>query len=362
MSQKTLVALAAMFLVVSAPAVAQIVDDGARMERVADGVYAIMHDDATDAWPHGNTGVIVTREGVVVIDSTYLPSRARADIALIRKVTDKPVRYLVMTHWHFDHNNGNSAYRDAFPEVTIVSERLTRGYIELNNTWWPRMSTAPMSERRASMGKLEVQLATGKDPDGKDLTAADKTKIEKYVRQRRSEMEELSTLRAVAPDLVFDNELTLDLGGRRIELRDRGRANSPHDVTIYLPQDRILFTGDIVVQSPLPYVGASWPVSWIGVLRDLEALPAAAIVPGHGPLMRDHTYVRAVRELLETAVSRVEAMAREGKTLEQVQEGINLDDVRKRVPVWADAENDADWKVIMRSLSERVWRGVRGQG
>ena len=85
---------------------AQTRDYGARMERVADGVYAIIHDDATDEWPHGNTGVVVTDRGVLVIDATYLPSRARADIALIRSVTNQPVRYLVYTHWHFDHNNG----------------------------------------------------------------------------------------------------------------------------------------------------------------------------------------------------------------------------------------------------------------
>ena len=81
-------------------------DDGARMLRIAENVFVIEHDDATDEWPHGNTGVIVGRTGVFVIDSGYLPSRARADIALIRRVTDKPVRFLMTTHWHFDHNNG----------------------------------------------------------------------------------------------------------------------------------------------------------------------------------------------------------------------------------------------------------------
>ena len=78
-----------------------------------------------------------------------------------------------------------------------------------------------------------------------------------------------------------------------MELRDWGRANSPHDVTVYLPEERILFTGDIVVQSPLPYSGASWPVPWIEVLRGIEAMPVAALVPGHGPVQRDHAYTSA---------------------------------------------------------------------
>ena len=82
---------------------------------LAENVYVIEHDDATDEWPHGNTGVIVGRTGVFVVDSGYLPSRARADIALIRRVTDKPVRFLLTTHWHFDHNNGAIAYVASVP-------------------------------------------------------------------------------------------------------------------------------------------------------------------------------------------------------------------------------------------------------
>ena len=238
---------------------AQARDTGARLERVADSVYVILHDDATDQWPHGNTGVIVTPDGVLVVDATYLPSRARADIALIRTVTDRPVRYLVYTHWHFDHNNGAIAYRDSFPAVTIVSERQTRDYIALNSTWWARMSTAPASARRASLAALQQEFTAGRDSTGRGLTAEEKRKDAKAIEQRQNELAELASLRVVTPDLVFDEELTLWLGGRRIELRDRGRANSPHDVTIYLPKDSVLFTGDIVVQSPLPYVGASWP-------------------------------------------------------------------------------------------------------
>jgi glyoxylase-like metal-dependent hydrolase (beta-lactamase superfamily II) len=341
---------------------AQARDAGARLERVADSVYVIIHDDATDQWPHGNTGVIVTPDGVLVVDATYLPSRARADIALIRSVTNRPVRYLVYTHWHFDHNNGAIAYRDSFPAVTIVSERQTREYIALNSTWWARMSTAPASARRASLATLQREVAVGRDSTGRALTAEEKRKDAKAIEQRQAELAELASLRVVTPDLVFDDELTLWLGGRRIELRDRGRANSPHDVTIYLPKDSVLFTGDIVVQSPLPYVGASWPVPWIEVLRQLETVPMAAVVPGHGPVMRDWGYVRQVRRLLEAATSRTAAMALQGRTLVQIQDSLSLDDLRRATPVWTGTALDADWKEITQVLIERAWRGVRGQG
>jgi cyclase len=348
-------------LVSAVAAAAQPADPSAKVERVAEGVYAIIHDDATDAWPHGNTGVVIGDDGVLVVDSTYLPSRARADIALIRQLTPKPVKYLVMSHWHFDHNNGNSVYRDAFPGIAIVSQRDTARWIEINNTWWPKMSTAPDSDRRVSLAKMEEELRTGKDDKGVALTEEQMKATAKAIPQRKSELAELATLEVVAPNHLFDNSLTLQLGTRRVEVRDMGRANSPHDTIVYVPDARVLFTGDIVVQAPLPYVGASWPVQWVGVLREIEAMPAAAIVPGHGPVMRDFTYVARVRAFFEDTLAKVEAMIRAGKTLPQIQSTIDLSAHRNAFPEWKSVK-DTTWRAETDGLVERVWRGVRGQG
>ena len=208
------------------PLSAQIHDDGARMERVADGVYVIIHDNATDEWPHGNTGVIVGQDAVAVIDATYLPSRARADIALIRQVTPKPVRYLIYTHWHFDHNNGGIAYREAFPDVAIVSQRDNARFIELNGIWWSKMSIQPNSTKRAGLARMEEDVARGADSSGRALSADERTMHQGHIRQRRAELEELKTLKVVTPDLLFDGALTLPLGRRVLELRDRGRPTA----------------------------------------------------------------------------------------------------------------------------------------
>src|SRR5262249_22122129 len=78
--------------------------------KLADGIYEIEHKDAPDHFPQGNTVVIIDDAGVLVVDSCYLPSSAREDIAQIRQWTNKPIRYLLNTHWHNDHNQGNAAY------------------------------------------------------------------------------------------------------------------------------------------------------------------------------------------------------------------------------------------------------------
>jgi cyclase len=356
---RILVILFSLFL--AAAAAAQPSDATAKMERIAEGVYAIIHDDATDAWPHSNTGVVIGDDGVLVVDSTYLPSRARADIALIRQVTSKPVKYLVITHWHFDHNNGTSVYRDQYPGLSVVSDRRTRDWIEINSTWWRKMSTAADSDRRVQLGKMEKEHETGRDDKGLELTPEEKRLTAKALPQRKAELLELASLEVVPPNMTFEDSLTLDLGRRRVHLRDMGRANSPHDTIVYLPEEKVLFTGDIVVQSPLPYVGASWPVDWVGVLREIESMPVNAIVPGHGPTLRDHSYVRRLRAMYEEALAKVTSLALEGKTLAQIQATVDLLNHRKGFAPW-ESETEKLWKTNTDILLERVWRGIRGQG
>jgi glyoxylase-like metal-dependent hydrolase (beta-lactamase superfamily II) len=243
-----------------------------------------------------------------------------------------------------------------------LAERESAGWIELNQTYWSRMTTAPGSAKRKGLAALEKEVATGMTAEGKAVPADEVVKKRVLVERRKGELQELEGLVVVQPTLTFEGAMTLEVGGRLIEIRDRGRANSPHDVTFYLPKEKVLFVGDILVQAPLPFTGASWPVSWAGVLRDLEAVEVAALVPGHGPVFRDHAYTRQVRTLMEAVTTRVAAAARAGRNLDQAQAEIDLEDVRQQWPAWAAADQQADWREIVKVLVERAWRGVRGQG
>ena len=337
-------------------------DATAKIEQVSKNVYVIIHDDATDEWPHSNVGVIIGDKEVLVIDADYLPSRARADISLIKKITAKPVKYLVYTHWHFDHNNGAVAYVDSFPGIKIICEKESAEFVELNAVWWSKMTTAPNSNKRNSLKILKDELALGKDTaTGTIFSDEEKNRRKKIIDQRTNELNELTGLRVITPNWSFEDKLNLDLGNKRVQLKDWGKANSPHDVTIYLPDDKVLFTGDIVVQSPLPYTGASWPVPWIKVLKQVENISAKKIVPGHGPVFNDFTYVKQVRAFFEDAINKVEILVREGKTLPEIQKTIDLNDHLK-APWNKDEDAIKDFKTTVDMLVERIWRGIRGQG
>jgi cyclase len=334
--------------------------NGARLENLDKGVYTIIHDDATDEWPHGNTGVIVGEDAVMVIDACYLPSMAKEDIRLIQTVTKKPVKYLAFTHWHFDHNNGAMAYKEAFPDITIISESASQKWVELNAIWWSKMSAANNSYRRQSLAKLEAELTSGKDAEGVPLTPLKVATLKKVIAQRQNELSELSTLKVIKPNKTFDQELTIDLGKRKVQLVNQGKGNSPADVTIYLPAEQILFTGDLLVQSPLPYLSSSWPLPWVKVLENMEKMPIKKMVLGHGPVQTDHSYTKKVRTFLETAISRVEALLLEGKTPDEIKRDLDLNDLRNGV--WGDEKDKSDWKLNSDILVDRVMRGVRGQG
>jgi cyclase len=359
LKQLTMFAIAAGLI--ASTGVAQSTDTTARVQRLAPGVYAIIHSDATTDWstnttdwPHSNVGVIIGDDGVLVVDSDYLPSRARSDIALIRSLTSKPVRYLVNTHWHGDHTHGNSVYRDTFPGITIVGARENAAFIEINQARFPGLMTSA-SVRAQQIRDLDAMLTRGVDSSGRTLPAAEKSRLALNIRQRKNEVAELSKLQVAPPTLLFDDDLHLDLGNRPIVLHNWGRANSPDDVTIYVPVDQVLFTGDILV-NPVPYIWRSYPTHWRNVLASLEQLPVVALVPGHGPVQHDHAYTRLVRQLMDSALARTSALGRAGFALEDVKKKLDLSDLRAGFVSPRDTLAQVLWEESVKAaLPERAY-------
>lgn len=346
---------------------AQARDATARMEKVGDGVYAILHDHATRdwpsgtmQWPHSNVGVIVGDDAVLVVDSDYLPSRARADIALIRTVTDKPVKYLVNTHWHGDHTHGNGVYRAMFPNLTIVGARANRAFIAVNQARYPKQLARPTSAQHKTLAVLEPILASGRDTSGRTLTTDERKRLGAIVAQLHNELVEIARVEVAPPTLLFDDDFDLYLGTRHVVLHNWGRGNSPADVTAYVPDAKVLFTGDIMVY-PVPFTGASYPTLWIDVLKGIEQLPVSSMVPGHGAVQHDHNYTRRLRALMETATSRMDSMFQSGLPRDSAQKVLDLDDLRDGFVHGDDAEAAALWDdMIKGQLPERVGKCVVG--
>lgn len=159
MSRRSLVLSLVSLLIAVAPASSESVDaNQRRVTKLADGVYSIEHKDSNDGKSSGNTTVIIGEREVFVVDSCYRPSSALEDIAQIREWTNKLVGYLLNTHFHNDHNNGNKTYLDAFPSLAIIAQEESKK--ELDRIQPGNIDRAP--------GEIEAFLAAFRLGDGPD--------------------------------------------------------------------------------------------------------------------------------------------------------------------------------------------------
>jgi glyoxylase-like metal-dependent hydrolase (beta-lactamase superfamily II) len=338
------------------------------LTKIADGVYVIIHQDAVLAgWPQGNTTIIIGDREVFVVDACFLTGSAKEDIAEIKHLTSKPVRYLLNTHFHIDHNAGNSAYMEAFPGLEIIAHTETRRFMDDANPSFAANAADPNGRPAAViLPALKKQLESGKGDDGKPLSAEDKAMLPQQIADVENEIADYRTFKYQSPTLTFDHELTLDIGNREVQVKHLGRGNTPGDALVYLPKERVLITGDLLTW-PIPYMRMSFPREWVEVLRTMSRMDADIIVPGHGALLRDKTYMNEVIALLDSAIKQVHEQAAtvgfDSRTKVPKVEGLHVDleSFRKRM-TGDDPSNNDFWKdIVDPGLLGGVNQGVVGR-
>lgn len=302
--------------------------------KLAEGVYEIRHPDAPDTFPQSNATVIIGERDVLVVDSCLLPSAAKQDIEQIKQWTKKPVTYLVNTHWHFDHTGGNATYAAAFPGIQIIAHKATQKTIaDFNQGAMDRYPT------RAE--RFKKVLESGKAPDGSTLTAVDRADYERSLHGLGDVVAEFKSTKQLNPNVSFERELIIDLGNRMVEIRHLGRGNTAGDTIVYLPKEKILATGDLL-DHPVPYMFGGFPVDFVETLWKLEEFDATTIVPGHGDVLHDKSYIQQTRELMQAVNVEVEKEINEGKTTEEVQAELPKRlDVKKWKEQFAGTDQDS---------------------
>jgi glyoxylase-like metal-dependent hydrolase (beta-lactamase superfamily II) len=165
---------------------------------------------------------------------------------------------------------------------------------------------------------MRLRLATGKMRDGSRMPDTVRLAWGLTTRDYGEFMPEVVRTTPSAPDLVFDDSLTITLGTRRVQLVRPGRGNTAGDTFLFLPDERVLLTGDLVTV-PCPFPGTAYFADWVHSLDALEARHAATIVPGHGDVQYDYTYVAMVRELIAFTIDRARDAVKRGASLEVFQ-------------------------------------------
>jgi glyoxylase-like metal-dependent hydrolase (beta-lactamase superfamily II) len=279
------------------------------------GIWVISRPEVLRQPVEPNVTVIVNEGDVVVVDGGGTPLAAENALRLIRTVTDKPVSVLVNTHWHGDHHMGNQVYRAAFPGLSIVSHANTRR--DVTGAPMRYLERLPASYRGA-LDDFRQREAKGELTERQRILAAD-LELGLHEAQRT----------VVTPaDLTIEDGLVIHRGTREIQVRWLGRGNTEGDLVVWLPGEKVLAAGDLVVE-PIPYGFGSFPREWTEALERIAALDFAVLVPGHGALQRDRTYVRRLQALLHEVRTQVGAAVARGLDLDATRKAVDLSVFRK---------------------------------
>ena len=276
------------------------------LQKVGDGVYAALAKPRTPI--NCNAAVVVLDDAVLVVDTHSRPSSARALIAQIRTITDKPVRFAVNTHFHWDHAQGNHAYPVAFPkQVSIIASEATRE--NLRTLGGGRLKDQ-LASTPGQIAALEAQLAKATD-------AATQARLKDEIAQQKDYLAEIKGLELTLPDLTFDKSLIIHSGDRRVVLLFLGRGHTSGDVVAWLPKERVVATGDLL-HGWMPYMADSYPKEWVATLDALDKLEFDQIIGGHGTV-KPRAHLTFFRNYLADLIAATTIARARGETLDQAK-------------------------------------------
>lgn len=291
--------------------------DSHRFTEVADGVWFATGTGSVHTM--SNALVLVGEFDTLVVDSHVTPAAARALLDSLSVVTDKPVRYLVNSHYHFDHAHGNQSFPDG---VEIIGHEFTRKKLngEIGNVLDEATFHSFSDGVPATVAQLEREAAAETDP-------ARKAQLQEQHRVQRDYMNAIGEVVPTPPNITLDTKMTLfqvvAAGSREIQLHHFGRAHTGGDVVIFLPQEKIVFTGDMMLPG-LAYMGDAHVDEWPATLDGLKTLDFDIWLPGHGPVMRSREPIDHFQAYLADLWDKTAALHRRGVSADDAAAQIDM--------------------------------------
>lgn len=291
-----------------------------KFEKVAEGVYY-----ATGGFGSNNV-VIVNDRDVLVVDDGTTPAAARAFLDDLKAITNKPVRYVVNTHFHYDHTGGNSVFG---PDVQIIAHEYVRTAI----TTFDVLNREPFitSQKTAVPARIETltkQVAAEKD-------AQKKAALRKDLAAAQTTWNQLKEIKPTPPNVTYSSKMVLHTSSqnaaREIQLLFLGRGHTGGDTVVFLPRERIVCTGDLM-ESRLAYMGDAFFDEWVATLGALKNLDFALVLPGHGVPFGDKGLITAFQSYLTDVTQKVADLRAQGLGADEAARRVDLTSHQKDFP------------------------------
>jgi glyoxylase-like metal-dependent hydrolase (beta-lactamase superfamily II) len=317
------------------------------IQRVADEAYAAMA--RPQAILNSNAAIFERAEDLLIVDAHSKPSAAAALVAQIKKeITQKPVRYIVNTHFHWDHTQGDPAYRKLAPQSQIVTSSTTR---ELLIKFGASRAKESVVSAAASLDGYHHRLETAKTSQERARIQRTMKEIEAYLSQMREYSPEL-------PDVTFDDVLELHDKKHDLQLAFRGRGHTAGDVVVFCPQNKVIATGDLL-HGWFPFIGDGYPREWPKTLTSVSEFPFEAVIGGHGGVQRGKKTLGHMSGYIAELAERVDTAKRKGQSRDEVMASITPDQLRSL---------DAEYRTFLvaqatdkdRTPDQIIAAGVRG--
>jgi len=288
-----------------------------RFVEVAGGVWHVSGNGSIHTM--SNAMVLEGEFDTLVVDSHVTPAAARALLSSLPVITDKPVRYLVNSHYHFDHAHGNQSFPVG---VEIIGHEFTRAKLngEIGNVLEENTFRSFSDPVPTLVSNLEERAAQESNPTRK-------AELQEQLRVQTDYMNAISEVNPTPPNITLQDKMTLfqvvSDGSREIQLLHFGRAHTGGDVVIYLPKERVAFTGDMMLPG-LAYMGDGHVDEWPAALEGLKGLDFEVWLPGHGPVMRSKDPISNFQAYLRDLWDKAGAMYNTGTDWEDAAEQIDM--------------------------------------
>lgn len=275
-------------------------------------------------WTHGNGVAIIGSDGVFFID-TYIQSNYAAEsIKQLKEITNLPVKYVLNTHWHNDHVMGNHEFKKAFPDCRFISHDSTKIYMEKNIAldFETELETFVLDKEQ-----LEKEIKDGKTSGGTELTG----NMPAFWKQLHHEISEYvenhKQSEFVNADITFNDEMKFQWGCQTIELiYDNSNGHSQGDVVVWIPEKKIVVTGDIIV-GPTPYATYYNIPGMIKAIQKIIDMNPSIIIPGHGVVLYDLSYPNLLKDAFTAYYNEAEKAIKNNIPVRDAMLSIKLSDI-----------------------------------